>query len=43
MDLKLGKNAVNFKDTFCLSKKKWTNGQNIHDALVYGHEDPHKN
>ena len=33
MDLRLGKNAVFFKDTFCLSKKKWTNGQNIHDAM----------
>ena len=33
MDLRLGKNAVFFKDTFCLSKKKCTNGQNIHDAL----------
>ena len=43
MNLRLGKNAVFCKDTFCLSKKKWTNGQNIHDALVYGHEDPHKN
>ena len=38
MDLRLGKNAVIFKDTFCLSKKKCTNGQNIHDTLVYGHE-----
>ena len=33
MDLRLGKNAVFFKDTFCLSKKKCTNGQIIHDAL----------
>ena len=33
MDLRLGKNAVFFKDAFCLSKKKCTNGQNIHDAL----------
>ena len=40
MDLKLGKDAVFFKDIFCLSKKKDTNGQNIHDTLVYGHEDP---
>ena len=23
------------KDTLCLSKKKCTNGQHIHDALVY--------
>ena len=29
MNLRLDKNAV-----------FWTNGQNIHDALVYGHEDP---
>ena len=43
MDLRLGKNAVFFKDTFCLSKKKCTNGQNIHDTLVYGHEDPLQN
>ena len=43
MNLRLGKNAVFCKDTFSLSKKKWTNGQNIHDELVYGHEDPHKN
>ena len=43
MNLRLGKNAVFCKDTFCLSKKKLTNGQNIHDALIYGHEDPHKN
>ena len=40
MGLRLGKNAVFFKDTFCLSKKKCTDGQNIHDTLVYGHEDP---
>ena len=34
MDLGLGKNAVFFKDSFCLSKKKCTNGLNIiHDAL----------
>ena len=33
MDLRLGKNAVFYKDTFCLSKKKCTNGLNIHDAL----------
>ena len=33
MDLRLGKNGVFFKDTFCLSKKKCTNGLNIHDAL----------
>ena len=39
MNLRLGKNAVFCKDTFCLSKKEWTNGQNIHDALVYGHEE----
>jgi len=39
MGLRLGKNAVLFKDTFCLSKKKCTNRQNIHDTLVYGHED----
>ena len=38
MDLRLGKYAVIFKDTFCLSKKKCTNGQNIHDALVYRHD-----
>ena len=43
MDLRLGKNAVVFKDTFCLSKKNCTNGQNIHDALVYGDEDPLQN
>ena len=30
------KHAVIFKDTVCLSKNKWTNGQNIHDAFVYG-------
>ena len=35
MDLRLGRNEVFFKDTFCFSKKKCTNGQNIHDALVY--------
>ena len=35
MDLRLGKNAVFFKDTFCLSKKKCTNGQNIHDAVMH--------
>ena len=40
MCLRLGKNAVFFKDTFCLSKKKCTDGQNFHDTLVYGHEDP---
>ena len=40
MGLRLDKNAVFFKDTFCLSKKKCTGGQNIHDTLVYGHEDP---
>ena len=40
MGLGLGKNAVLFKDTFCLSKKKCTDVQNIHDTLVYGHEDP---
>ena len=33
MDLRLSKNAVFFKDTFCLSKKKCTNGQDIHVAL----------
>ena len=33
MNLWLGKNEVFFKDTFCLSKKKCTNGLNIHDAL----------
>ena len=38
MDLRLGKYAVIFKDTFCLSKKKCTNWQNIHDALVYRHD-----
>ena len=27
MDLRLGKGAVFFKDTFCMSKKKCTNGQ----------------
>ena len=43
MDLRLDKNAVFCKDTFCLSKKKCTNRQNIHDALVYKHENPHKN
>ena len=43
MDLKLGKNAVIFKEIFCLSKKKCTNGHNIHDALFYGHEDPLQN
>ena len=37
MDLRLGKNAVIFKDAFCLPKEKCTNGHNIHDALVYGH------
>ena len=40
MNLRLGKNAVFCKDNFCLSKKKWTNGQNIYYELVYGHEDP---
>ena len=40
MGLRLGKNAVFFKDTFCLSKEKCTDGQNIHDTLVYGLEDP---
>ena len=42
MDLRLGKNAVFFKDTFYLSKKMCTNGQNNHDTLVYlyGYEDP---
>ena len=34
MDLGLDKNAVFFKDTFCLSKNKCTNGLNIHDALT---------
>ena len=43
MDLRLGKNAVIFKDTFCLSKKKSTNGHTIHDTLVYGHWDPLQN
>ena len=44
MDLRLDKNAVFFKDIFCLSKKECTNGQNIHDdTLVYGHEDPLQN
>ena len=43
MDLRLGKNAVIFKDTFCLSKKKCTNGHNIHDTLVYGHWDTLQN
>ena len=38
MDLRLGKNAVFFKDTFCLSKKKCTIGQIIHDTIIYGHE-----
>ena len=33
MNLRLGKNAVFCKDTFCLSKKKCTNGLNIHNAL----------
>ena len=33
MNLRQGKNAVVFKDTFCLSKEKCTNGLNIHDAL----------
>ena len=40
MDLTLG--SI-FKDTFRLSKKKCTNGQNIHDTLVYGYEDPLQN
>ena len=39
MDLGLGKNSVFFKDTFCLSQKRCTNGQNIHNTLVYGHWD----
>ena len=43
MDLRLGKNAVFFNDTFCQSNKKCTNGQNIYDTLVYGHEDPLQN
>ena len=43
MDLRLDKNAVFCKDTFCLSEKKCSNGQNIHETLVYGHEDPLKN
>ena len=43
MDLRLGKNAVFFKDTFCLSKKKCINGKNIHDTLVYGHLDTFQN
>ena len=30
---RLGKNAVFFKDNFCLSKKKCTNGQKFHDTL----------
>ena len=38
MNLRLGKNAVFFKNTFCLSKKKCINGQNTHDTLVNGHE-----
>ena len=29
MDLRLGKNAVIFKDAFCLPKKKCKNGHNI--------------
>ena len=33
MDLRLDKNAVFFKDIFCLSKKKCTNGQKFHDTL----------
>ena len=33
MDLRLGNNAEFFKDAFCLTKKKCTNGLNIHDAL----------
>ena len=39
MNLRLGKNAVFCKDTFCLSKKKWTNEQKIHDFLAYEHKD----
>ena len=42
MNLRLGNNAVLFKDTFCLSKKKWTKGQNIH-TLVDGLEYPYQN
>ena len=34
MDLRLGKNAVFFKDSFCLTKKMCTNGLKIHDALT---------
>ena len=40
--LRLGKNAVIFKDAFYLPKKKCTNGHNIHDTLVNGHEDLHQ-
>ena len=43
MALRLSKNAVFFKDTFCLPKKKCTNGHNIHDTLVYGHWDTLQN
>ena len=40
MNLRLGKNAVFCKDTFCLSNKRCTDGLNIHDALVCGDEIP---
>ena len=43
MDLRFGKNAVFFKNTYCLSKKKCTTGHNIHDTLVYGHWDTLQN
>ena len=43
MDLRLGKNEVFVKDTFCLSYKKYTNWLKIHDTLVYEHEDPLQN
>ena len=46
MDLRLSKNAVFFKDTFCLSKKSAQMGKklaNIAIVYVYVHEDPHQN
>ena len=40
MDLRLGKNAIFFKDTFCLIKSKCTYGHNIHDTLVLDMKNP---
>ena len=40
MDLRLGKNAVIFKDTFSLTKKKCKTEHNIHVTPVYDIEIP---